>query len=114
MKWHKIPGVQHTPEPFIKKVTIGLTLICLVGYEGEIFALSALCPHQGFDLSGGSCKYSKLICPLHGYSYDLRTGKGSEGQNDKINTYAVDIRDNDIYIGLPTVWDSIKQVFNKR
>jgi nitrite reductase/ring-hydroxylating ferredoxin subunit len=112
MKWYKIPGIEITDQPFIKKVKAGNKNICLVGYEGKIFALSAKCPHAGGDLSAGWCKEEKLICPLHRYSYNIHTGKGSEGQNDYIDTYPVEARNDGLYVGIAGFWEKIKQGFN--
>jgi nitrite reductase/ring-hydroxylating ferredoxin subunit len=112
MKWYKIPEIQNFDQPFIKRVKAGDKSICLVGYNDEVFAVSAMCPHAGGDLSEGWCNNEKLVCPYHRYSYDLRTGKGSKGQNDYINTYPVEIRDNNIYIGVLSFWERIKQGFN--
>jgi len=111
MTWYEIPGVKSTGKPFIKRVKAGGKTICLVGYENEIFALSAKCPHAGGDLTQGWCKEGKLICPLHRYSFDLRTGKGSEGQNDYIDSYPVEIKDDSIYIGIESFWEKFKQAF---
>jgi 3-phenylpropionate/trans-cinnamate dioxygenase ferredoxin subunit len=82
-----------------------------VGYENNIYALSARCPHAGGDLTTGWCKDGKLVCPVHRYSFDLKTGKGSEGQNDFIESYPVKIRNNEIYIGITSFWEKIKQGF---
>ncbi|HWZ04366.1 MAG TPA: Rieske 2Fe-2S domain-containing protein [Mucilaginibacter sp.] len=112
MKWYKIPGIEHTDQPFIKKIKAGNKSICLVGYEGEIFALSVRCPHAGGDLSLGWCNNGKLVCPIHRYSFDLQSGKGSEGQNDYINTYPVKIEGQFIYIGILSFWDRLKQALN--
>ncbi len=111
MTWYEIPGVKPTGKPFIKRVKAGGKTICLVGYENEIFALSAKCPHAGGDLTQGWCKEGKLICPLHRYSFDLRTGKGSEGQNDYIDSYLVEIKDDSIYIGIESFWEKFKKAF---
>jgi nitrite reductase/ring-hydroxylating ferredoxin subunit len=111
MTWYEIPGVKLTGKPFIKRVKAGGKTICLVGYENEIFALSAKCPHAGGDLTQGWCKEGKLICPLHRYSFDLRTGKGSEGQNDYIDSYPVEIKDDSVYIGIESFWEKFKQAF---
>jgi nitrite reductase/ring-hydroxylating ferredoxin subunit len=112
MKWYRIPGVEITDKPFIKKIKAGNKSICLVGYEGRLFALSARCPHAGGDLSLGWCNNGKLICPIHRYSFDLQTGKGSEGQNDYINSYTIKIEGEFIYIGVDSFWEKIKQAFN--
>ena len=111
MKWYKIPGVNITGQPFIKRVKAGNKTICLVGLEGQVFALSAKCPHAGGDLTAGWCKNGKLVCPVHRYSYNLETGKGSEGQNDYVNTYPVEIRNGVIYVGIISFWERIKQAF---
>ena len=109
MKWYKMPGIQLTNEPFIKKVKAGSQSICLVGYEGKLFALGSTCPHAGEDLSRGWCKDNKLVCPVHRFSYNLETGKGSPGQNDFVETYPIEIKGDDIYIGVTGFWEKIKQ-----
>jgi nitrite reductase/ring-hydroxylating ferredoxin subunit len=109
MRWYKIPELKYTQQPFIKKVKTGGKSICVVGVDGDIFAVSARCPHASGDLSLGWCKNQKLICPLHRYSYDLLTGKGSTGQNDFIYTFPVKIQDDGIYIGIASFWEKLKQ-----
>lgn len=111
MQWFKIPGAEDTAQPFIKRIKAGGKTICLVGYEGEVFALSAKCPHAGGDLTAGWCKNGKLVCPLHRYSYNLQTGKGSEGQNDYINTYPLESRSDGLYIGIASFWEKFKGAF---
>jgi nitrite reductase/ring-hydroxylating ferredoxin subunit len=111
MKWYKIPDVEFTDQPFIKKVKAGNKSICLVGYEGELFALSATCPHAGENLSRGWCKDQKLVCPVHRFSYNLNTGKGSEGKNDYVDVFPVEIKGKDIYIGVAGFWEKIKKGF---
>jgi nitrite reductase/ring-hydroxylating ferredoxin subunit len=111
MNWYKIPGIQLNGNPFIKRVKAGGKTLCLVGFENKIYALSARCPHAGGDLTEGWCKEGKLICPVHRYSYSLETGKGSEGQNDYIESYPVEIRDDVVYVGISSFWEKFKQAF---
>ena len=111
MEWYQVPGIPLTGQPFVKKAKAGGKTICLVGYEDKIYALSARCPHAGGDLTQGWCKEKKLICPVHRYSYDLDTGKGSAGQNDYIDTYPVEIRDDGVYVGISSFWEKFRQAF---
>ena len=111
MNWYKIPGVQPADEHFIKRIKAGGKSICLVNYEGKLYALSAICPHAGGDLSDGWCEHSKIVCPIHRFSYDLATGKGTEGQNDYIESYPIEIKDDGLYIGITGFWEKIKQAF---
>lgn len=110
MKWYPVPGIDDIDKPFIKKIKIAGSGVCVVGYEREIYAVSAECPHAGFDLSEGWCQNGKIICPLHGYAFDLKTGRGT---NDYLKTYSVKLENKTIFVGTPTVWDDIKSIFTK-
>jgi nitrite reductase/ring-hydroxylating ferredoxin subunit len=112
MKWYQVEGIEDLNKPFIKKIKAGSKSICIVCCDGEIFALSATCPHAGGDLSYGWCNNGKLICPIHRYSFDLHSGKGSEGQNDYINTYPVKVEGGAVYVGVGGFWERLKQGFN--
>ena len=88
MAWYKVLAAADIKYPFVKKVKAGKIAIALVGVEGIIHALSARCPHAGEDLSYGWCKDGKLVCPVHRYSYDINTGRGSAGQGDYVDTFS--------------------------
>ena len=47
---------------------------------GEIFAVDNRCPHRRGPLSEGIVGNGKVVCPLHGHNFDLRTGTGMEGE----------------------------------
>ncbi len=111
MNWYKVAELIDIHKPFIKKVKAGGKGICLVGYEGSIYAISATCPHAGAELSGGWCREGKIICPFHRYSYNLQTGKGDPGQNDYVDTYPVEVRQDGVYVGVITFLEKIKQAF---
>lgn len=111
MIWYKVPNLQYTINPFIKKVKINGKGICLVGYEGIIYAISSTCPHAGGELSGGWCRDGKIICPIHRDSYNLNTGRGDPGQNDYVDTYPVEVREDGIYVGFTTLLERIKEAF---
>ena len=110
MKWYPVPDIEDSEKPFIKKIKIADKGICVVGYQGKVYAVSAECPHAGFDLSEGWCENGKLICPLHGYAFDLKTGRGA---NDYLKTFPVKIENKAIFVGTPTIWDDIKSIFTK-
>ena len=44
--------------------------------DGESFAVTRRCRHVGADLANGSIdEAGRLVCPLHGAKYDVRTGR---------------------------------------
>lgn len=40
------------------------------------FALDDRCPHAGGSLGEGLVAGETLVCPIHGYAYDVTTGEG--------------------------------------
>ena len=47
--------------------------LCLV--KGEVFAIDNICSHASALLSNGYLEGHELFCPLHGGSFDVRTGE---------------------------------------
>jgi nitrite reductase/ring-hydroxylating ferredoxin subunit len=111
MTWYKVPDLEPSNQPFIKKVKVAGKGICLVGYDGGIYALGSTCPHAGGELSGGWCKDGKLICPIHRYAYDIHSGKGDPGQNDFVDTYPVEVREDGVYVGVASFLEKVRNAF---
>lgn len=87
--------------------TIGLDgkLICLAFFESHYYALDDRCPHAGGRLGLGKCNVEgKVVCPIHRYQFDLKTGRGLPQQGDYVNTYPVEIKSDGVYIGLNKKW----------
>ena len=47
--------------------------------DGSLRALGAVCPHRGGPLADGLTDDDTVVCPLHGHTYDLRSGAESSG-----------------------------------
>lgn len=43
--------------------------------SGGVYATDAACPHRGGPLADGLVGSHTVICPLHGFVFDLRTGE---------------------------------------
>jgi nitrite reductase/ring-hydroxylating ferredoxin subunit len=64
----------------------------------EFFAIGNVCPHQHFSqLHDGEVKGFTVTCPMHGWTYDLRTGV-STNASGKVKTYKVEIRRDEVFI----------------
>lgn len=102
--WTKVLSAEEMEGTFIRKVKAGNTNVCVVGFEGEIHAVSAKCPHAGAELADGRCEQGKIICPVHRFQYDLETGKGAPGQGDYIDVFPVEIRKDGVYVKVKKKW----------
>lgn len=57
----------------------------------EYFAINNVCSHQHFSkLHDGELKDFTIRCPMHGWVYDLRTGKAIVGDG-KVSRYNVKV-----------------------
>ena len=79
--------------------------ICITRTPKGHFAVQDRCPHNGASLSKGFCtEKNEIVCPLHRYSYDLETGKGTSGGAFALKTYPISIKPDGVYVGVKAKW----------
>ena len=100
LTWHKALDLDELPEGRVKPVTLGTKTLALTHHDGQYGALDNHCPHQGGPLGEGSIENGLLRCPWHGWDYCPTTGK-APGFDDGVETFAVEVRDDGVYVGLP-------------
>jgi nitrite reductase/ring-hydroxylating ferredoxin subunit len=49
--------------------------VLVVWADGEVHALEDACNHAGASLAEGWVEDACVVCPMHGYVFELRTGK---------------------------------------
>jgi nitrite reductase (NADH) small subunit len=54
-----------------------------------VFATQAWCPHKAGPLADGLIGTGQVICPLHGYTFDLATGQPVGNACKALDTYTV-------------------------
>lgn len=55
------------------------------------FALDDRCPHAGGSLGEGDVDGERVLCPIHGYAYDVVTGEGlDDGAAVRVHPCALD------------------------
>lgn len=68
--------------------------------SGELFATQAMCPHKAGPLADGLVGGTTLICPLHSWKFDLRSGSSLLGSCG-IETYPVRLdEENRVWVTL--------------
>jgi pyruvate oxidase len=75
--------------------------VCLTRTATGYGALDNHCPHQGGPLGDGQIADGYVICPWHAYEYDPATGKPPPGFSDGATAYAVEQREDGLYVELP-------------
>lgn len=73
--WHRLAEVSAFPEGAMRTFAVaGRELVVGLSREGW-FALDDLCTHGYARMSEGRLRGCRLICPLHGASFDVRDGR---------------------------------------
>jgi nitrite reductase/ring-hydroxylating ferredoxin subunit len=98
----------------------------LVGRQrGILFACNNSCPHRGASLSKGEIKDDNIVCYMHGYEFNIFTGKlvnmkswkkeshwmeqtDAWRKSGDLTLYPVEEKGNEIYVDIPH--DDLKQV----
>jgi nitrite reductase/ring-hydroxylating ferredoxin subunit len=93
----------------------------VIAHDGDLYAFENRCKHQGGPVCEGLVmgkveaivdderrvrgeRFSKdvlhLVCPWHGWEYDLRTGRCASDETISLNTYALVERDGNVFLAL--------------
>jgi nitrite reductase (NADH) small subunit len=66
--------------------------------DGSLRAIDAVCPHNGGPLADGLADDQVVVCPLHGYTFDMCTGSEAGGTDLSVRSYEVSAVDGAIHI----------------
>ena len=103
-----------------KLVTVDDREIGVINHEGELYAVSNVCPHQGGEVARGeilpevtveapergrrpeTVYADRLViaCPWHGWEYDVETGVHCGSGDVTLPTYDVVVEDGGVYLEL--------------
>jgi 3-phenylpropionate/trans-cinnamate dioxygenase ferredoxin subunit len=83
-------------------VDLGDKPIVIFNIAGQLFAIGDVCTHDDGPLGDGMIEGNNVVCPRHGAEFDVRNGKAMQmpGVID-IPAYPVQIRDGNIFVGIP-------------
>ena len=71
--------------------------IALFKSGGKVYAIANECPHRNGPLSEGMVYENIVICPWHGWQFDITTGLTTMG-GEGVQSYPVEIENENVYI----------------
>jgi NAD(P)H-dependent nitrite reductase small subunit len=77
-------------------VSIDGRRLAVFNIDGQFYVIDDRCPHRAGPLSEGYVEAFQLWCPLHGWSFDLRTGACLSQPGRDVRTYPVEVREGTI------------------
>jgi nitrite reductase/ring-hydroxylating ferredoxin subunit len=81
-----------------KTVFIDGKPIALFHLGGEFFALDDVCPHRGGSLGHGTLEGEMVECPLHGWTFSVKTGRMA--MSEGVRAYPVRVERGDVFVEL--------------
>ncbi len=83
-----------------KEFTVGDKVICIANINGAYAAVDNVCIHRGGPLGQGIVMDGKLICPWHGWQYDVTTGVPEQNPELKVAVYRFKVEGDDVFVEL--------------
>ena len=76
--------------------------VAVFNVDGELHAVEDRCSHQEAYLSDGWAEGCEVECPLHGATFDLRTGHPTTPPaTEPVRVFPVEVRDGLVFVGGP-------------
>ena len=80
---------------------VGNKRLCLVKRDSKLHVFEEKCPHNGESLTKGKLNYlGEIICPWHGYRFNVMTGRECEERCRDLETYPVRENEGEIFLGI--------------
>jgi 3-phenylpropionate/trans-cinnamate dioxygenase ferredoxin subunit len=98
------------PPGSMREVRLGDTSVLLVRISEAVRAVTSICPHEGGILADGALSGSRVVCPVHGATFDALTGRvladpdgiePPQGGVEPLSVYATRIVGGMIEVQLP-------------
>lgn len=89
-------------EKTIKNVLVGEKKIAVVRIGLDFYAFQSFCPHRGASLIEGNINaLNEIICPLHEYRFDIKSGNVKAGSCPDLEIYPTTLTDQGLEIIIP-------------
>lgn len=96
----KAGKVSEYVEDQIRSFKEGDADICVVKHANEFYAFNNSCPHQHMPLDMGLIKKGHVVCTLHGWIFDLKTGNCGVNPTCSLPIYKTILKNDEVTVEL--------------
>jgi nitrite reductase (NADH) small subunit len=75
----------------------GTQTICVANTGGTLAAVGNICSHRGGPLGQGIVEGEKIVCPWHGWEFELATGSNPYTPNLSVPSYELKVDGDAVY-----------------
>jgi nitrite reductase (NADH) small subunit len=80
----------------VAEFTIQGRALCVARISGAVSVLDGVCPHDGGPLGEGIVEGGRVVCPWHGYAFDVRTGLTADDPDIKAQVLEATVADGEL------------------
>lgn len=84
------------PEGTGRSIALEGVEVAIFRLEGRFYAIENTCPHRGASLGEGKLAGEEVICPLHGWQFNIKTGRLPMGGGVKV--FPVRVEAGEVYV----------------
>jgi nitrite reductase (NADH) small subunit len=100
-EFRKVTTVQELPPPGeAREFNVGNQTICIANENGIYSAMDDVCAHRGGPLGQGIVDRGRVVCPWHGWQFDLKTGKSDQSAMLGVEIYELKLDGDDVLVKL--------------
>lgn len=74
--------------------------VALSNVDGKYYAIDSVCPHMGGPLGEGEMDGNMVVCPWHGWPFDVVTGNCAIRPGLKQKVFTLKIEGEEIFVEL--------------
>jgi nitrite reductase (NADH) small subunit len=98
MAFVRAARVIELPPGTVREYQLDGTTIALANVDGKFHAINNVCLHRGGPLGEGELEGNAVVCPWHGWKYDMTTGKLLTNAAVAVACYPVEVRGEDVFV----------------
>jgi nitrite reductase (NADH) small subunit len=75
------------PADQVREFSANGRALCVANVNGAIAVLDGTCPHQAGPLGEGTIEDGRVVCPWHGFAFDVRTGAALDDPEMRVEVF---------------------------
>lgn len=100
MSWQKLCLFEELSLGEGKEFLVEGRVIAVFRTAEDLRAVDGMCAHQGGPIAQGQLDHHCVTCPWHGWQYDIMTGNNVLTGKKMLDTFELEVRDNEVWIQL--------------
>ena len=96
--WIKVAKIGDVPTNTGLSVEANGQAIALYKVDGKVYALDGVCPHAGGPMAEGSLNGCLVMCPWHGWEFNVKTGLCDFNSLFSTKTFPVKEENGEIFV----------------